>query len=314
MTTFSDESWQAPRPSRCPNCGLPVQDSGAYCSRCPQDLVFDGVDYFGVPVQSQCIWCGSKSNLSNEDVFPKWLSRQFPNRPRLLENIVRKSDKIVLFGPSGKLHVEPHRNKYREAYRLIMKEVCSICNNTWMSRLQESMKPIIIRLNEGLELRISDEERDTINRWIFMTSVGLAMVDRFTYAIPGNRGVLRSGVLPMGAAQCPVLGGVGIMPSNERGGEYTRLSIAQPVGYRDKPFTQTDFGWFIIERVVFAFAMAPHGMAIEYLPWTTGESAADILLRTGVTLTTPPTYNPVRVSEAPVTSASLATLDTYRAD
>lgn len=94
-----------------------------------------------------CIFCGSRENISQEHVVPNWLRKVIP---RVDEShgftgfsIRRLPDaKSIIYQPGIAFAEGNIANR-----RVYM--VCQRCNNGWMSRLQNELKPILTPLILG---------------------------------------------------------------------------------------------------------------------------------------------------------------------
>src|SRR5207253_864745 len=84
-----------------------------------------------------CAFCAQGGKQSREHVLAKWLAREFPTGGRLTT--------LQEKGPSGVI-VREH-----PAAMLIVrvKQVCSRCNQTWMSAIEHAAKPILLPMMNG---------------------------------------------------------------------------------------------------------------------------------------------------------------------
>jgi hypothetical protein len=88
------------------------------------------------------------------------------------------------------------------------KFVCRICNNGWMSLLEEKAKPIIERLLSNEHVSFDPEEREITARWILKTAMVFEAIGGGNWFYqPDERAIVRSGLIPAGytafwAARC----------------------------------------------------------------------------------------------------------------
>jgi hypothetical protein len=110
-----------------------------------------------------CLACGSTSSpASKEHVFAAWL----------LSFLNAKSVSMGLFRRNTDGSSEPHRQAIAlDSFRL--NRLCENCNNGWMSRLEERVKPLVIALmTGGAKLESLDiEQRQLLARWAGKTAI-----------------------------------------------------------------------------------------------------------------------------------------------
>lgn len=111
----------------------------------------------------ECLACGpTPSQASREHVFAQWLLKRFGSM-NLQMGLSRKL-------PDGT--TQPLREEYRlDSFKL--KKICTACNGGWMSKLEESAKPIIVALIDGGRdlTSLTAEQRCTLARWVGKTAV-----------------------------------------------------------------------------------------------------------------------------------------------
>lgn len=118
-----------------------------------------------------CIFCGhNKNRLSNEHVFAEWLHEYIPRTATSYSYKVLKHDwdedtksfkttKIRDIDRNG----DPHTQKLRV--------VCHFCNNGWMSRLQNTAKPVLVPFIKEHKEQILPDDILVIVRWVTMFSM-----------------------------------------------------------------------------------------------------------------------------------------------
>jgi hypothetical protein len=106
--------------------------------------------------QRRCAFCGVAGNISKEHVWPRWLRQLAPD-----------VDKSRFTHSAGFGWSEP--SAFREyqtdtvhqpgsVFNMVAREVCAECNGGWMSRLERSAQPILLRLISVA----SEESADTL--------------------------------------------------------------------------------------------------------------------------------------------------------
>jgi hypothetical protein len=152
-----------------------------------------------------CLACGiTSSPPSREHVFAQWLLDALGG---ISMNFYRR-------------HGDGRREIHRKTINLrsfTLKRICEDCNNGWMCRLEEALKPILLPLLKGAKHleALDEDERRILAKWLGKT----AIID--SYAIgaecPVDKTLLRwmarderSTPGRFGVAACPVpLNGVG---------------------------------------------------------------------------------------------------------
>lgn len=107
-----------------------------------------------------CAFCG-KPGSSKEHLWPNWL-RKFVPMP--LEATATHS---VISFQNDTVDVRKGRLRGRP-FATTIKNVCTECNNTWMSQLQNRAKPDLLRFISGQDLDWSESGRLRIATWATM--------------------------------------------------------------------------------------------------------------------------------------------------
>ena len=128
-----------------------------------------------------CIWCG-RTNMSDEDVIPRWIGRTLRKVIPLGEQVWLSLDHKQLEDEES-THI--HHRKLGAASGPPRKVVCDTCNRGWMKKLEDAVKPIIEDMIHGKVpgdgILLSDVELDIVRRWITKTS----LVNYFVSSAPG---------------------------------------------------------------------------------------------------------------------------------
>ncbi len=146
--------------------------------------------------RSTCKFCGGEG-LSDEHIFAKWIGR-------LLAKDV----------PPGARYVFRHRSAHPEAgvaehdktaslpaYRT--RSFCTRCNNGWMSRLEERVRPILEPLILGEPRTLSRSDQETLAFWATKTLLGFQSIDHPTtkWARPEDYAALHEAQAPLPYSQ-----------------------------------------------------------------------------------------------------------------
>lgn len=104
----------------------------------------------------RCIFCDRASPRAREDVFPKWMSKEFKGKPPFTTDhrtYVRKGGTIKRSTKDGSFST------------LKLKEVCTECNGVWMSRLEKVTQPILEPLIRGERTDLTGAKLRQLAAW-----------------------------------------------------------------------------------------------------------------------------------------------------
>jgi hypothetical protein len=117
--------------------------------------------------QKRCIFCGKEGKLTNEHLWPDWLSNHFP---RVMSRKGLKVQTVHTPWVDGKPDGPPQvRNGDPASQRLEL--VCGKCNNGWMSEMQSDAKPYLLPLLQGRWKSLSSDGTLAVANWITMNSM-----------------------------------------------------------------------------------------------------------------------------------------------
>ena len=110
-----------------------------------------------------CLFCGRslEGNRAKEHVVSSWLLRHMGIEHEIVMPAVASS--------SDREIIEKRRHS---ADALLEGRICKVCNEGWMSRLEDEVKPILIPLMEGSRsvFGLGDKERLILSRWAAKTA------------------------------------------------------------------------------------------------------------------------------------------------
>jgi hypothetical protein len=139
--------------------------------------------------QNECVFCGAREKLTGEHVFADWLAPYLPK----IGHSGHTASKTVRILDGASLKIESNRHLLRDgvlhrkgpARKQTLKIVCNSCNNVWMSRLQEQVKPILLPMLEGRwPNAISVWERRILAAWAAMFTMVIEFADLDTQVTP----------------------------------------------------------------------------------------------------------------------------------
>lgn len=100
-----------------------------------------------------CIFCTRRAD-SDEDVIPKWI-------PRLLRK--QEGERVPM--RTTRFGHEPREQLAGESIQKVG-SVCRQCNNGWMSRLEEDVKPILKPMILGNPVTLTARQQERITTWM----------------------------------------------------------------------------------------------------------------------------------------------------
>jgi hypothetical protein len=108
-----------------------------------------------------CLACGQTSSpASREHVFAQWLLKELG------------SPSMSFYRRYGDGSTEPHRQPINlESF--VLRRICENCNNGWMSKLEEVVKPILVPLMRGERQlgSLEESEKWALARWVAKTAI-----------------------------------------------------------------------------------------------------------------------------------------------
>lgn len=148
-----------------------------------------------VQKSGKCIFCGGE-RMSKQHVLPNWLGEYFPKK----QNDVKVQRLVYIEKQQESMKVQPViRKKQGHLGTLKIRNVCQNCNNGWMSKLEESVKPIVENLIKGQVVGLSKKDQDALTRWVILVNIMIEYTDEKTMAIPSeDRKILMEGGIPNG--------------------------------------------------------------------------------------------------------------------
>jgi hypothetical protein len=120
----------------------------------------------------KCLFCNSPQT-SKEHIFSKWL------RPHLPETILEGTQFMRLgdepFKDMMDSSLTPGKKESSKGYTTDL--VCTNCNNTWMSKLENQVKQILVKNNkliDNIPADISKSEANILSQWLILKALLLS--------------------------------------------------------------------------------------------------------------------------------------------
>ena len=118
----------------------------------------------------RCIFCQSAQKLSREHVWADWL-RNYLQRPN------KRAFHFVSSSKTGGQITRGKLNRPGDLHAQRLQVVCKSCNETWMGKLQEAAKPIIVPLLNDNWDYLGEREQRILAAWAIM----FTMVNEFSH-------------------------------------------------------------------------------------------------------------------------------------
>lgn len=112
-----------------------------------------------------CIWCGEVGSTTEEDVIARWIARLF------IERFWPLSPNFAIQRLDGRWY-DADEATAQPAKRVgILLPVCASCNNGWMSRLEDAVRPTLSKLIFADPVTVTGRDLDVLAAWAFKTLV-----------------------------------------------------------------------------------------------------------------------------------------------
>lgn len=147
----------------------------------------------------ECIFCGNKS-LTNEHIYPKWLfqivkldTQTFkPTNFDIVIASTASSDTLLVnnqYSDGREIRYDDFKTKY----------VCGTCNNEWMSKLENLVKPIIEKIYQDNTYDLKTDEAYNLSLWAItkIIVIGYAVEAPYTFDL-FIREMLKENIIPEG--------------------------------------------------------------------------------------------------------------------
>jgi hypothetical protein len=108
----------------------------------------------------QCLFCGAGSKMSKEHIWAEWSKDQ--HRKSGMYGIVKgKADKAER---TTSIHTDYERRGALSTYKVL--GACIGCNNGWMSRYENDLKPVLKTMMRGESLLLDPENRLALTEYL----------------------------------------------------------------------------------------------------------------------------------------------------
>lgn len=139
----------------------------------------------------KCLFCGSTRAITKEHVLPKNWQRAFGDDP------FDRIDEGWRLNPAGEA-VQADRTVRAKPFSRWVREVCKLCNEGWMSRLEDTQAgPLVQDMAKGRVRSYSSIDLAHVARWVGKTAIMIEALTQMRRASgQDQRDSLREGKMP----------------------------------------------------------------------------------------------------------------------
>ena len=112
-----------------------------------------------------CIFCNGRVD-SNEDIWPKWVLR-----------LLKKSHDERVPMRAQRYKEQPKEWPTKDS-ALKIGNVCQECNNGWMSRLEDQVKPILSPMILGKPVIVTPSQQERVTAWLTKCAMMFDSIDK----------------------------------------------------------------------------------------------------------------------------------------
>jgi hypothetical protein len=133
------------------------------------------------------VFCGASGQLTKEHVIPKWVARALID----MEPGDEPPDWFQQYNAGGLIERDVQRSVQLPS--VAVRAVCALCNNGWMSSLENKSKPVIEPMIRGEEVVLNPKQQLQIATWASKTVVAFESNEPTSLVtLPGDRDLIRT--------------------------------------------------------------------------------------------------------------------------
>jgi hypothetical protein len=128
-----------------------------------------------------CLFCGAGGKRTKEHAWPRWMAEVLPGQGAFTHAVMA-----------------PKRGPWRSAgLDIQVRCVCARCNSTWMSKLEQSARPVLTKLIQDAPAELTVEQQATLAGWSFKTGIVLQRAGEGPFVpAPHRKWLLERGAPP----------------------------------------------------------------------------------------------------------------------
>jgi hypothetical protein len=115
-----------------------------------------------------CVFCGIDRRLSREHVFASWMEDYFPDLRSATADYIRRT----VTQAEDVDHTRPG-----PVFDFVTRDVCEVCNNGWMSGLEDQVRPILGPMLRDQPRVLTAPEQMTLATWATKTMLAMGGVN-----------------------------------------------------------------------------------------------------------------------------------------
>ncbi|MEM9872061.1 MAG: hypothetical protein AAF822_12465 [Pseudomonadota bacterium] len=116
---------------------------------------------------ARCIFCENKAD-SKEHLYGAWLQKVYNVNPSPKGKRRHLESRVT---PDGAPFVATNGNFSKGGHQLnttVQKAICQSCNSSWLSDIQDYMRPIFKKFTHNGDLLLSSADQKTIVQWLYL--------------------------------------------------------------------------------------------------------------------------------------------------
>jgi hypothetical protein len=114
--------------------------------------------------QKRCIFCGA-TGMSKEHIWGDWMKKH------VATTMPKHSSSVHVVNPPGEADTFRVWTRSGDPLQSKARVVCTTCNNTWLSRIQNTTKPLLIPMFTGQTCVLGVPAQTTIATWAAMATM-----------------------------------------------------------------------------------------------------------------------------------------------
>jgi hypothetical protein len=133
--------------------------------------------------QGKCIFCGG-IGLCKGHIWPDWLKKEMPEHAAYQYHIQTLGE-FLTFSPKT---AQPKKVMPRQGHARSrkIKATCEICDNGWMSRLEQTAKAVAMPLIRGKPTILNEHQQELLASWLCLMTIMVEHSHPSTAAIPAD--------------------------------------------------------------------------------------------------------------------------------
>lgn len=111
-----------------------------------------------------CVFCNQRRPRAVEDVISNWIAREF-------DPVGAITTDFITAMPGEK--VTQRTQQFGNLATVKLKQVCEVCNSTWMSKIENDTRPMLQPLLHGTQCQLSLAEQEQLTLWAQLKALSI---------------------------------------------------------------------------------------------------------------------------------------------